>query len=127
MSLNMPEYVWFFAAYPNYSVTAFRFIDITGEDRSDGYILGDEARRIVTGVAVTRDPAGLCSFGELTLQDGSTMTVRSRGRRAGFWLPMEWERRGPMMSAYDEFCGITDDLGAEGFGVIEHGQIRNLF
>lgn len=127
MTLNMPEYIWFFAAFPDYAVTALRFKDINGADRSDGYILDEQARRVVADIAVTRDPCGLCSFGELTLADGSSMILRSGGRRTGFWVPMEWERRGPMMSAYEEFCPLSNDAGSDGFGLVEHGQIRHLY
>ena len=127
MSVNMPEFIWVFGKFDTFSVTAFRFKDIDGADRADGFLLDDQARRVVNAIAVERDASGLCASAELTFNDGATMVLRSGGRRAGFWLPMEWPRRGPAMSAYDEFCSFTTDDGLEGFGVVEHGQIRNLF
>jgi hypothetical protein len=127
MSVNMPEYIWYFARFDDHSITAFKFRHLDGRVISDGFILGAEAHRVVTDVGVTRDASGLSSIGHLTLEDGTELDLHSGERVAGFWLPMEWDRRAPMMSAYDEYRPLLTGDGRQGFGVIEHGQIRQLF
>jgi hypothetical protein len=37
------------------------------------------------------------------------------------------ERRGPTMSAYDEFAAFASADGRSGFGLAEHGVVRRLF
>jgi hypothetical protein len=40
---------------------------------------------------------------------------------------MGWERSGPTLSAYDEFCALRTADGAVGFGLVEQGIVKRLF
>lgn len=46
--------------------------------------------------------------------------------RERFWVPMGWERRAPVMSAYDEFDRIRATGGATGVAITEQGVVRRL-
>lgn len=126
-SLNIREYVWFFATFPDFSVTAMRFSADDDVDRVDGFVLTEDGASGIDGIAVTRDASGLCAEVRFALADGGELALGSLGRRGGFWVPMGWERRGPAMSSYDEFCAFRTGDGTEGFGVAEHGSVRQLF
>lgn len=126
-SVNIVEYAWVFLAFGDFSVTAMRFLDSGGNDVTDGFVLGEQGSTTVEGLSITRDAAGLCAGIVLRRTDGSTLAVRSGGRRAGFWVPMGDERDGPAMSCFDEFAPFTSADGAGGFGLAEHGVVRQLF
>jgi hypothetical protein len=126
-SIGIREYVWLFATFGEYSVTAIRFIGAEGFDRTDGFVLGADDSRGIDAIELTRDASGLYAEATLRLADGDSLTVRSTDRLGGFWVPMGWERRGPTMSAYDEFCAFCTGDGAKGFGVAEHGTVRMLY
>ena len=84
-------------------------------------------RDAVRAIGVVRDASGLCAEARFTLDDGERLALRSQGRQGGFWIPMSWERHGPTMSAYDEFAPFRTADGQEGFGVAEHGNVRQLY
>jgi hypothetical protein len=126
-SVNITEYFWFFATFPEWSITAMRFFANDVPERTDGFVLtADETRRI-TSIGVVRDASGLCAEARFGLEDGEELRLRSEGRQGGFWIPMSWERHGPAMSAYDEFAAFRTPSGQEGFGVAEHGNVRQLY
>jgi hypothetical protein len=107
-----------------------RFTGDAGFDRTQGFVLSQDSARPIEGLEVTRDPAGLCAAATFAQAGADPIEVRSTGRRGGFWIPMGSERRGPAMSAYDEFCGFHAAGGVEeeeGFGLAEHGTVRRLF
>jgi hypothetical protein len=126
-SVNITEYFWFFATFPDFSVTAMRFFAHDVPERTDGFILRAGETEQVKTLGVARDASGLCAEAIFRLQDGGELRMRSQGRRGGFWVPMSWERHGPTMSVYDEFCPFRLPDGTEGFGVAEHGNVRMLF
>jgi hypothetical protein len=126
-SVNITEYVWVFATFPGWSVAAMRFFGGGGFDRTDGFLITDSETRSIRSLGVVRDASGLCAEARFSLQDGENLVLRSMGRQGGFWVPMSWERQGPTMSCYDEFAPFRTPDGQEGFGVAEHGNVRQLF
>jgi hypothetical protein len=125
--VNITEYVWFFATFPEFSVTAMRFFAHDVPERTDGFVLRDDGCQSVRSIGVVRDASGLCAEAIFGLEGDEELRMRSQGRRGGFWVPMSWERRGPTMSVFDEFCGFRLPDGTDGFGVAEHGNVRQLF
>ena len=126
-SVNITEYVWFFATFPDWSLTAMRFFAQDVPERTDGFLITEEGTHPIRAIGVVRDASGLCAEARFTLDDGEELALRSQGRRGGFWIPMSWERHGPAMSAYDEFAPFRSAHGQEGFGVAEHGNVRQLY
>jgi hypothetical protein len=126
-SVAIREYVWLFINFPRFAVTAMRFQADGGSDRTDGFVITDGLTETVTHLSLTRDPAGLCAAATFSTASGKTITARSAGRRGGFWVPMGPERDGPAMSAYDEFGPFETSDGTPGFGLAEHGVVRQLF
>ena len=126
-SVNIAEYVWIFMTFDDFSVTAMRFVSTGSQDVTDGFVLTGSGSTDVVGMAITRDAAGLCAAAAVKRADGGTLELRSGGRRAGFWVPMGEERAGPAMSCFDEFAPFTVADGSRGFGLAEHGVVRQLF
>lgn len=126
-SINIKEYFWYFATFKDFSITAMRFFADDIPERIDGFVLRADGVQPVTGLGVVRDASGLAAEVIATLDDGTELSMRSQGRRGGFWIPMSWERRGPAMSAYDEFAPFALPDGSPGYGVAEHGTVRQLF
>lgn len=79
------------------------------------------------GSAFRSDASGLAAEIIATLDDGTELRMRSGRRQGGFWIPMSWERHGPAMSAYDEFMPLTLADGQTGYGLGEHGNVRQLY
>jgi hypothetical protein len=125
-SINIKEYFWFFGTFEGFSVTAMTFYAEDEPVRTDGFVLRADGTQTVTSIGIVRDASGLAAEIIFGLDD-SELRLRSQGRRGGFWIPMSWERRGPAMSAYDEFAPFTTSDGASGFGVAEHGTVRQLY
>lgn len=126
-SVNISEYFWYFGTFPEFSITAMRFFAADVPERTDGFVLREDGAQSVTSIGVVRDASGLCAEAIFGLEGGEELRVRSQGRRGGFWVPMSWERHGPTMSVFDEFCRFRLPDGALGFGVAEHGNVRQLF
>jgi hypothetical protein len=126
-SVNISEYFWFFGAFPDFSITAMRFFAEDVPERTDGFVLHEHDTESVTSIGVVRDASGLCAEAIFGLASGEELRMRSQGREAGFWLPMGWERKGPAMSAYDEFCPFVLPDGTRGYGVAQHGNVRQLY
>jgi len=126
-SINITEYFWFFATFPDWSITAMRFFANDVPDRTDGFLITSDETVPIRKIDVVRDASGLCAEARFTLPDGRQLALRSQGRHGGFWIPMSWERHGPTMSAYDEFAPFQTADGQEGFGVAEHGTVRQLY
>lgn len=125
-SVSIAEYVAVTAVVEDCAFTVMRFVGADGRDRTEGYRLADVAEPI-TGLGVTRDASGLLAAAHLTLAGGEALEVRVTERLGGLWVPMGWERRGPTMSAYDEFDRIRTDTGAEGVTLTEQGVVRRIF
>ena len=125
-SVSIAEYIGVLAVFPEFAVTTMRFAGADGSDRTEGYWL-TKAAEPVTRLGVTRDASGLLAAADLTLGTGETVSLRVQERLGGFWVPMGWERRGPTMSAYDEFDRIRTAGGAEGVTLTEQGIVRRLF
>lgn len=66
-------------------------------------------------------------MGHLTLEGGAPPEIRVTERLGGLWVPMGWARRGPTMSAYDEFDRARTADGAEGVTLTEQGVRRMIF
>jgi hypothetical protein len=126
-STNITEYFWFFATFTDWSITAMRFFAHDVPERTDGFVITQDGLRAVREIGVVRDASGLCAEARFALDDGTQLALRSQGRKGGFWIPMSWERHGPTMSAYDEFASFKTADGQEGFGVAEHGNVRQLY
>jgi hypothetical protein len=123
----MTEYAWFFVTFPDWSVVAMRFFGGGGFDRTDGFVMTRDETRQIRALGVVRDASGLCAEARSELEDGRNLVLRSQGRQGGFWLPMSSERNGPTMSAYDEFAPFRTSDGQDGFGVAQHGYVRQLY
>jgi hypothetical protein len=126
-SAHIDEYISFMVVFPSFAVTALRFHDIEGGNRVDGFRLRENGVTPVTGVGVTRSAAGLLAEGELELAEGEPLVLKAGERKGGFWVPMGPERRGPTLSAYDEFVELSTPDGERGYGFIEHASLRRLF
>ena len=87
---------------------------------------GSDERKPITGIEVTRDASGLLHSARLDTAGGQ-VELTAEPRAGGFWVPMGWVRRGPTMSAYDEFLPVVTGDGERGFAMVEHGSVRNLF
>lgn len=125
-SKGLIEYFWILATFETFSLTTLRLIADDGRDLTDGFRMAEEARPI-TGVSITRDASSLCAGACFTLADGDAIEVRATAKPAGFWVPMSWERSAPTLGEYDEFCALRTADGEEGFAVIGHAQVRNVF
>jgi hypothetical protein len=125
-SVSIAEYVALTAVFDDFALTSMRFVSADGTDRTEGYRLSAVAEP-VTGMGVTRDASGLLSVGHLTLDGGDSLEVRVTERLGGLWVPMGWERRGPTMSAYDEFDRACTDGGAVGVTLTEQGVVRRIY
>jgi hypothetical protein len=125
-SASIAEYIAITAVFDDFALTSMRFVGADGSDRTEGYRLGEVAEPIV-GMGVTRDASGLLVAGHLTLDGGAPLEARVTERLGGFWVPMGWERRGPTMSAYDQFARIRTDGGDEGVTLTEQGVVRRIF
>ncbi|MCA1842252.1 MAG: hypothetical protein LC792_03500 [Actinobacteria bacterium] len=125
-SVSIAEYVALTAVFDDFALTSMRFVSADGSDRLEGYRLGAAAEPIVR-MGITRDPSGLLSAGHLTIEGGEPLELRVIEGLGGFWVPMGWERRGPTMSAYDQFARIRTEGGAEGVTLTEQGVVRRIF
>ncbi|MHB8693722.1 MAG: hypothetical protein ACYDHH_20995, partial [Solirubrobacteraceae bacterium] len=125
-SLSMAEYFGFIWIFEDLTVTAFKGLGEDGRTEVLGYFLAEDARPL-RSVSLTRDASGLFAASRLEVADGTALEVRATGRQAGFWCPMGWERTGPTLSAYNEFCNLRRPDGHEGFGLIEQGILRRLY
>jgi hypothetical protein len=125
-SKGLVGYFWILATFETFSLTCLRLITDDGRDLTDGFRMTQDARPI-TGVSTTRDASSLCVGARFTLADGEIIDVRATDRPAGFWVPMSWERNAPTLGEYDEFCALRTSGGEDGFAVIGHAQVRNVF
>jgi hypothetical protein len=126
-SAHIEEYISFMVLFPDFGLTALRFHDVEGGNRVEGFRMRDDGVVKVTDIAVTRDGAGLLAEADLMLAEGEPLVLRAGARRGGFWVPMGPERRGPTLSAYDEFVELSLPSGDRGYGFIEHAALRRLF
>ena len=125
-SVSIAEYIAVIAVFDDFAVTSMRFLGSDGSDRTEGYRLADAAEGLRT-MGITRDASGLLVAAHLTLADGRLFELGVTDRLGGFWVPMGWERRGPTMSAYDEFNRVRSDAGDEGISISEQGVVRRVF
>jgi hypothetical protein len=126
-STSIVEYIAIMAVFDDRALTAMRFIGTDGSDRTEGYLLDENRAIAVNTIKVTRDAAGLLASASFPLQGKPDLGFTSLGRVGGFWVPMGWTRRGPAMSAFDEFTPVRTSTGEDSFAMIEHGILRNLF
>jgi len=125
-SVSIAEYIAVTAVFDDFALTSMRFVSADGTDRTEGYRLGDGAEP-VAAMGVTRDASGLLAAAHLTLDGGEELELRVTQRFGGFWVPMGWERRGPTMSAYDDFGRVRTGDGADGITLTEQGVVRRIF
>jgi hypothetical protein len=125
-SVSIAEYIAVVGVFDDFAITSMRFLGADGTDRTEGYRLAEGAEP-VTDMGVTRDARGLLVAAHLTLDGGAPLEVRVTERLGGFWVPMGWERRGPTMSAYDEWDRAATDTGARGVTITEQGVVRRIF
>jgi hypothetical protein len=125
-SVSIAEYVALTAVCDDFALTSMRFVGADDSDRLEGYRLGAASEPIV-GMGITRDPSGLLAAGHLIVEGGERLELRVTEGLGGFWVPMGWERRGPTMSAYDQFARIRTESGAEGVTLTEQGVVRRIF
>lgn len=126
-SASVNEYFGFMWRFEDFSITGNRALASDGHEETPMLYLDAEGSVPVKTVSLTRDASGLFAASTVTLTDGRSIDVRLVERRAGFWCPMGWERCGPTLSTFDEFCVVRTSDGAEGFGLIEQGIVRRLF
>jgi hypothetical protein len=128
-STNLDEYIAILLVSDDWALTAMRFRGTNGVDLSEGYALGtgaDEQPRVMS-INVTRDAAGLFAGATVTTAAGTATSLTRIDSLGGFWVPMGWTKRGPAMSAYDEFVRVRTAEGDIAVGVIEHGILRRLY
>jgi hypothetical protein len=126
-SANWSEYIALISMFDDCAITCIRALGADGSDNTHGYVLRDDSFDVLDAISITRDATGLFVQGEMRLADsGEILTIRTGRRRGGFFLPMGWERKGPAMSAYDQFDEVQTSDGAIGFAMIENGIIRHL-
>jgi hypothetical protein len=125
-SISIAEYIAVIAVFEDFAMTSMRFLGADGTDRTEGYRLAVTAEG-VGDMGITRDASGLFTAAHMTLADGRPLELRVTERLGGFWVPMGWERRGPTMSAYDEFNHVRTDAGDEGISIAEQGIVRRVF
>jgi hypothetical protein len=128
-SSSVTEYFGFMFVFEEFAITAMRLLSKEGRESTLGFRVSDGDALAIEEVGLTRDASGLFAATDLALAGGETLRVRMTGRRAGFWCPMGWERRGPTLSAYDEFVELAgrDGAGERGIGLIEQGAVRMLY
>jgi hypothetical protein len=125
-SESVGEYFGFQFVFPRFAVNAMRLLGGDGNEATIGFLLSGEAVTI-EHASLTRDASGLFAATRIALADGRTIEIRATDRHAGFWCPMGWEREGPTLGAYDEFCSLRTSEGEEGIGLIEQGIVKRLF
>ena len=125
-SVSIAEYIAVIAVFDDFALTSMRFLGADGTDRTEGYRLAERAEA-VESMGITRDASGLLVAAHLTLAGGRPFELRVTDRLGGFWVPMGWERRGPTMSAYDEFNRVRSATGEEGVSIAEQGVVRKVF
>jgi hypothetical protein len=126
-SASIAEYIGIMAVLEGCAITAIRMRTPEGTDRTEGFVLSEDGTRPIVAVdEISRDPQGLFSCCELTMADGDTVMLRNTRRAGGFWVPMGWERKGPVMSAYDEYDAVTAPRMGSGAAMIEQGVLRTL-
>src|SRR5439155_2356123 len=124
-SVSIAEYIAVTAVFDDFALTSMRFVSADGTDRTEGYRLGDGAEP-VAAMGVTRDASGLLAAAHLTLDGGEELELRVTQRFGGFWVPEGWERRGPTMSAYDDFGRVRTGDAADGITLTEQGVVRRI-
>jgi hypothetical protein len=125
-SSSVAEYFGYMFVFDDFAVTAMRLLGGDGSDVTLGFRVADEAVP-VTGIELTRDASGLFASTRIEFAEGGPLEARVARRTAGFWCPMGWERRGPTLSAFDEFCELQSGAGKRGVGLIEQGVVKQLF
>jgi hypothetical protein len=125
-SVSIAEYIALIAVFDDFAVTCMRFAGADGSDRTEGYRLAERAEPL-QDMGITRDASGLLAAAELRSAGGEAVSLRVTERLGGFWVPMGSERRGPVMSAYDEFDRIRTPAALSGTAICEQGVLRRLF
>jgi hypothetical protein len=126
-SSSVQEYYGCMWIFPTFALTSMRLLGTGGSTSTIGFVLGEHEDDTVGAMSLTRDGSGLFAGSRLELNSGRVLEVRGTGRHAGFWCPMGWERTGPTMSAFDEFVSLRTGDGAEGYGLIEQGILKQLY
>ena len=130
-STAIAEYIGVMAVFKTSALTAIRMKTPHGGDHTEGFLLSEESALPVNRFDdITRDASGLfvnCTFDVLTCaEEYRRIELRNIGRAGGFWVPLGHERRGPTMSAYDEYDHAETSEGARGVAMIEQGVLRKL-
>lgn len=126
-SSSVAEYFGCMFIFPTMAITSMKLRGMTSSaEMVLGNVLDDQAT-IISSASLTRDASGLFAATSIETADGRTIDVRIAERRAGFWCPMGWERTGPTLSAFDEFCSLRTADGEEGFGMIEQGILKTVY
>jgi hypothetical protein len=125
-SSSVAEYFGFMFVFDDFAVTAMRLLGGDDSDVTLGFRASEDAVP-VTGIELTRDASGLFASTRIEFAEGPPLEARLTRRTAGFWCPMGWERRGPTLGAYDEFCELRSGTGERGLGLIEQGVVKRLY
>jgi hypothetical protein len=125
-SSSVAEYFGFMFVFDDFAITAMRLLGGDGSDVTLGFRVAEDAVP-VTGIELTRDASGLFAATRIEFAEGAPLEARLTRRTAGFWCPMGWERRGPTLGAYDEFCELRSGTGERGVGLIEQGAVKQLY
>jgi hypothetical protein len=126
-SSSVAEYFGYMFVFESYALTAMKLVGGSGHVATLGFQLSKDGAKTVSGMTLTRDAAGLFAGSAVELDGADPLEFRSTGLQAGFWCPMGWERTGPTLSAYDEFCELKSSTGLIGHGLIEQGILKQLF
>jgi hypothetical protein len=127
-SVGLSETIAILGMFEDCAFTVMRMKRTTGAARTEGFILHERKVEPLDSVAeIVRDASGLFSGCDVRMRgSGRAFTIRNTYRAGGFWVPMGWERKGPVYSCYDEFAQVTSGDGRHGAAMISQGFVRQL-
>lgn len=119
------EYAGLVAVFGDVFVTAMKFLGTDGTLAADGFVIDASGSHTIREIGFRRTAAAQFLRATLTLDDGSTRTVRLASREAGFFVPMGVETDGPAFGTYDDFMALDCD-GTPGAGFFEQGIVHRV-
>jgi hypothetical protein len=126
-SVGLAETIALLGMFEDCAFTVMRMKPTAGEDRCEGFIMHEhDVERLDSIAQIVRDASGLFAGCDVRVSSGGAVTIRNTYRAGGFWVPMGWERKGPVYSCYDEFVQVTTSDGRHGAAMVSQGFLRQL-
>jgi hypothetical protein len=123
---QLTEYFGFVACFETFDLCTSKYGYVDAEPCVVGYQVSDARQKVVVGIRLTRDAAGLFSKAVIEFADGEEAVITMVNRRGGFWVPQGEGREGPVLSAYDEIIDLEMN-GERGTGCFEQGVVKRLY